>query len=310
MMVWWWGVLLLVLALLALPLILERHRLQMNSTTRRNAPGRFAELTQGLTHYQWHGPARGPVMVCVHGLTTPGYVWDALIRRFTMMGFRVLTYDLYGRGYSDRPPGRQDCEFFLMQLEDLLRDQGIKEGIELVGYSMGGTIATCYAARHPDTLDRLILLAPTGLSYRPGSLARFMIRTPLIGDWLMIVFGGWLIRRGILAESETPSEVPDIYERQARETRYRGFLPAVLSSMRHILGKDTSAEHRKIAGTTVPVLAIWAEKDNVIGLEGMGKLAELNRRARQAEVPGAGHSMAYTNPDIVIRAMQQFMREV
>ncbi len=307
---WLWIGLFLAAFLIALPFILERLRRPVNEAARRHAPGRFAELTQGKTHYQWHGHVDGPLLVLVHGLTTPGYVWDALVPRLSMMGFRILTYDLYGRGYSDRAPGRQDCDFFLMQLEDLIRDQGIGEDFSLLGYSMGGAIATCFAARHPESIDRLILLAPTGLSYRPSRFARLVSRVPLIGDWLMLVFGGPVIRRGILKEAETPSEIPDIYERQAAETRSRGFLPAVLSSMRHLLSKDMAGAHRTIAKTDIPVLAVWGEHDEVIGPEGLARMAELNRRARQAEVPGAAHSMAYTCPDDVIRAMQEFLREV
>ncbi len=307
---WIWVGLLLAAFLIALPFILERLRRPIDETARRNAPGRFADLTQGKTHYRWHGHVDGPVLVLVHGLTTPNYVWDALIPRLSMMGFRILTYDLYGRGYSDRAGGRQDCDFFLMQLEDLLIDQGIGEDFSLLGYSMGGAIAACFAARHPESIDRLILLAPTGLSYRPSRFARFVARTPLIGDWLMRVFGGFVIRRGILSEAGTPSEVPGIYEKQARETRSRGFLPAVLSSMRHLLSKDMAEAHRMIAKADIPVLAVWGERDAVIGPEGLARMAELNRRARQAEVPGATHSMTYTCPDDVIRAMQEFLREV
>jgi len=180
---WIWIGLLLAAFLIALPFILERLRRPMDEKARRNAPGRFADLTQGKTHYRWHGHVDGPVLVLVHGLTTPSY----------------------GRGYSDRAGGRQDCDFFLMQLEDLLIDQGIGEDFSLLGYSMGGAIATCFAARHPDSIDRLILLAPTGLSYRPGRFARFVAQTPLIGDWLMRVFGGFVIRRGILKEACLPS---------------------------------------------------------------------------------------------------------
>lgn len=41
------------------------------------------------------------------------------------MGYRILTYDLYGRGYSDRPSGKQNREFFLQQLDDLLAYEAV-----------------------------------------------------------------------------------------------------------------------------------------------------------------------------------------
>jgi pimeloyl-ACP methyl ester carboxylesterase len=64
-------------------------------------------------------------------------------------GHRVLTYDLYGRGYSDRPGGEQDARFFIRQLEDLLEHQGVTQPVTLLGYSMGGAIGAAFAAKHP-----------------------------------------------------------------------------------------------------------------------------------------------------------------
>ena len=122
----------------AFPLGIEARRKPMSAAARQDASGDFVTLSQGVTHYEWLGPARGPVAVCVHGLTTPSFVWRGLARGLARMGFRVLIYDLYGRGYSDRVQGRQDRVFFLRQLNDLLADQQVNGDITLVGYSMGG----------------------------------------------------------------------------------------------------------------------------------------------------------------------------
>ncbi len=309
-MILWW-VLLAILAIYFLPLAIARHRRRpMNKAARSEAPGKFANLPSGRTYYEWHGPLNGPIAVCIHGLTTPGYVWRAIEGGLKMMGYRVLTYDLYGRGYSARPLGRQNADFFITQLEELLEDQGIDGGIMLLGYSMGGAIATCYAAKHPDMLERLILIAPAGLGVKSNRLQEFMAKTPVIGDWIMRVFGGHMIRKAVKAESATPSEIPDIYDRQIAETRVRGFLPAVLSSRRHILSKPLDEEHRKIAKTGLPVAAIWGEEDKVIPLAGLGKLTKLNRNVRQTMVKGASHSLAYTHSKDVINAIQEFLREV
>ena len=171
--------LLFILIIAAAPAIAYWRRSPMDDEARKLAPGKFADLPSGRTHYQWNGPLKGPVAVCVHGLTTPSYVWDALVQGLNRMDYRVLTYDLYGRGYSGRVAGRQDAEFFNRQLEELLEDQGVDGGIMLLGYSMGGAIATCYGAKHPDMLERLILLAPAGLGIAPNRLHSFIAKTPL-----------------------------------------------------------------------------------------------------------------------------------
>jgi len=305
-----WFLLIAVIILIAAPVIAENRRRPVDDEMRKSAPGRFTNLPSGLTHYQWRGPLDGPVAVCVHGLTTPSYVWDALVIGLNHMGYRVLTYDLYGRGYSDRAKGPQDAEFFNLQLEELLQDQGVDGGIMLLGYSMGGAIVTCYGAKHPDMLERLILLAPAGLGIKPGKLQSFIGNTPIIGDWIMMVLGGFFLRKALAIEAKTPSKVPDIYAMQEADTHVRGFLPAILSSQRNLLANDLLREHQALAKSDIPVGVIWGEDDAVIPLSGLGKLAEINRKARQTMIPNAGHSLTYTYPEKVIKAIQEFLREV
>lgn len=287
--------------------LVEKLRLPMDSIARAEPPGKFATLSRGVTHYRWDGPMRGPVAVCVHGLTSSSYVYDAVVRGLTMMGFRVLRYDLYGRGLSDRPDARHGRGLYLQQLKDLLADQGIEGDLTLVGYSMGGSIISCFAAEEPHRVERVILLAPAGLGITPGALAEFCRKVPILGDWLMRVFGGLQIRRGL---ERGPTEVEGIRQMQADEIRYRGFLGAVLSSQRNILVDDLSGAHRKIAKEGIPVLAIWGGQDKAIPLSAMGKLAEINRNARQVELSEAGHGLPYTHPREIHFAISEFLREV
>src|SRR5690606_17466144 len=75
-----WGKILLVsaaiLALLLLPwLLFNPEPLRLDATARTAAPGRFVQLSAGMTHYQLEGPARGRLVVLVHGTTVPSLVW-------------------------------------------------------------------------------------------------------------------------------------------------------------------------------------------------------------------------------------------
>ena len=305
-----WILLILILILIAAPFIAEHRRIPVDEEMRQEATGHFANLPSGVTHYQWHGPKAGPVAVCVHGLTTPSYVWGALVQGLNTMGYRVLTYDLFGRGLSDRAKGPQDAEFYNRQLEELLQDQGVDGGIMLLGYSMGGAIVTSFGAKHPEMLERLILLAPAGLGIKPSKIQLFITKTPFIGDWIMLVLGGWFLRKDLDIEAKIPSAIPDIYDRQRADTYVRGFLPAVLSSQRNFVIGGLDADHRKLAKSGVPMAAIWGESDAVISLSGLGKLTELNHNARQTMIPNAPHSLPYTYPKEVIKAIQEFLREV
>lgn len=300
----------LLLALVAFgPFLRERMRKPMDRSARNTAPGRFAMLSRGQTHFDWYGPPRAPVAVCVHGLTTPSFVWKGVVRHLVKMGFRVLVYDLYGRGYSDRPRGPQNVEFFRTQLEELLALEGVSEEITLIGYSMGGPIVSSFAASHPDRLRRLILLAPAGMGHDLGGLAKFAAEWPVIGDWLMHAFYPRFHRKATEAERDMPSSVEGIVDLQQRELKYRGFIRSVLASLRGTLRQSMQSEHRVIAETGLPVAAIWAREDTVILLRGLGQLTEWNRTVHQEVIEEAGHGLAYTHTDEVAACLRRIMKD-
>ncbi len=303
-----WG-LALAAGVLVAPFLREALRLRMGAAARQSAPGDFAALSQGVTHYRWQGPENGSVVVLVHGLTTPSFVWQGVAEGLVQQGYRVLSYDLYGRGFSDRPGGAQDRAFFLRQLEDLLKDQGVADGFTLVGYSMGGAISAAFAAANPGRVRRLILLAPAGTEPLLGRMARLVRAVPVLGDWLMQVSFPRAHRKGTEAERDLPTSVPGIVDLQQAELRWRGFIPAVLSSLRHMLGQVQEDDHRAVAAAGLPVLAIWGAGDTVIPIRAKSALERWNPGAQHVVVAGAGHGVTYTHTGEVIAAMRAFLSE-
>lgn len=304
-----WVLLFLILAALAsVPWMLESSRKGV-SAFRGAAPGRFAKLSQGVTHYQWLGPSRGPIVVAVHGLTTPSAVWYAIAEGLARLGYRVLVYDLYGRGFSDAPRGAQNASFFTQQLDDLLEHQGLTEDVTLMGYSMGGSIVTAYAATRPNRVRRLILLASAGIWLREDRLTEWSRTLPFLGDWLHAVIGVRRMRRALRRQLGLTYDIKGIVELQLAEFQSRGFVRSVLSSRRHMLAEMQEKRHRVIGREGIPVVAIWGEKDSVIPLRSLGTLTQWNRAVRQEVIPKADHAVAYTHSAQVVRVVADVLRE-
>nr|WP_196780482.1 alpha/beta hydrolase [Roseovarius gahaiensis] len=299
----WWALAAVALAIAAAPFLLERARPTV-AKARPDAPGQVAHLPRGDTHYQWTGPQDGPMAVCIHGLTTPSFVWGPIAKGLAGQGFRVLSYDLYGRGYSARPRGAQDAAFFVAQLEDLLDALGVDQPVTLLGYSMGGAIAAAFAAKHIQRIRQLVLLAPAGMGHDLGPVARLVVNHNRLGQWLFMAFYARSYRAALEAERDTASSIPDAVDLQLAELELRGFRPAVLSSLRGVLDEDMQPAHHAIAAAGLPVLAIWAREDEVIPIAGLGKLAEWNRAARQEVIEGAGHAVAYTHDAAVLELLR------
>ena len=109
---------------------------ELDEAVRASAPGSFVRLSDGYTHYELDGPESGQPVVLVHGFSVPYFMWDPTFEFLTESGFRVLRYDLLGRGYSDRPKVRYDIDTFCQQLKELLDILGLEQ-INLMGLSMG-----------------------------------------------------------------------------------------------------------------------------------------------------------------------------
>jgi pimeloyl-ACP methyl ester carboxylesterase len=287
-----WLVLIAVILVLVAPFLWDWSR---PAPDIRNAPGELVALGHGATHYRWFGPSKGPVVVAVHGLTTPMQAWQSVAEALAEEGYRVLCYDLYGRGFSDPPREAQTRAHFLGQLTDLLADQGIKESFVLMGFSMGGAIAVDFAAAQPERVARLVLVAPAGIAetgwdVHPQTGWRWL--------WELWVSYGpkrWRFRRDLKKAKGQPSEVRGIVAIQLWQLEQAGFWAAVRSSGAVYLPGMRQEEHRKIRTEEIPTLAIWGETDDVIPIAAMGTLAQWNPTAEHEVIAGADHGVAYTH---------------
>ncbi len=276
------------------PLLRELLRRPVTRQTRKAAPGAFVELADGITHYRWLGADDGPVVVCVHGLTTPSQVWEPLADRLGRQGYRVLVYDLFGRGVSDAPRGRQGPGFFLRQLRGLLDHLELHDDLTLIGYSMGGAIVTAYAAEDDHRLRRLILVAPVGMGQQSDHLTEWATGWPVLGDWLFHMRFPGQMRR--LIEAEEARGDPQALAGPLRTTlARRGYVRSVLASHRGIMSTEMKHMHQQIAEAQLPVTAIWGGADDVIPIRAMGTLTQWNRAVEQVVVDEADHRVVYTH---------------
>src|SRR5689334_24051787 len=133
--------------------------MQLDEITRSKADGCFVQLSDGMTHYQGGGkPAEVPV-VLVHGFSVPYFIYDRTFDFLAASGFHVLRYDLFGRGYSDRPLRNYDIELFTRQLKELL-DALAMPCVDLIGLSMGGPITAAFINEYPHRVARHVLIDP------------------------------------------------------------------------------------------------------------------------------------------------------
>ncbi|WP_169569879.1 alpha/beta fold hydrolase [Sneathiella limimaris] len=282
--------------------------LPLDETARTQAPGEFTTLPRGVTHYQWHGPDDGEIVVLVHGFSTPSFVWRGIVGTLTGAGYRVLTYDLFGRGWSDRPDLDYTAELFDAQLANLLKNQGVDKQISLIGYSMGGAVATYFTASHPGQVRKLGLIAPAGFPVNDGILAK-VIRVPLLGDWIMDVLGRGSLHAEMSKPENQGSSIPDLVERYELQMSYEGYLPALLSTLRNFPMGDLSGSYQTVGDLNVPTLALWGTEDSIVPPKNAELLTAQVPQAKVTFLEGGTHAITYSRADEVSSALVTFLRE-
>lgn len=275
-------------------LLAEMRLKPLNQDARAKAPGNFAALSEGQLHYRWDGPEEGPVLVLVHGFSTPNFIYEQNVEALTAAGFRTLRFDHFGRGWSDRPKTKYDIEFYDRTLTELLETVGVDEPFGLAGLSMGGPIVAEFAARYPERVDRLLLLVPAGLDTAgaDSSSAR-LVRLPVIGDWLWRMIGkGVLLGDSQYDESQRAPE-NRLQGDVAEQFEYRGYLGALLSTLRHMPMTAREDTFQRLAATGIPVLAIYGDADETVLVSSAAKLQTLIPEADVRIVEGGEHGLNY-----------------
>ncbi len=292
----------LCLILAALPLWLDQEHASLSAEIRARAPGAFVELPDGFVHYQVAGPEEGQLVVLTHGFSVPFYVWDPTVEALVTAGFRVLRYDLFGRGYSARPDARYNRVFFEQQLLHLLDALGIRRPVDLVGVSMGGAIAAGFTVQHPDRVRRLVLIDPI---HAPFHIAPMNV--PVLGEYLMAVVYAPSLPERQMEDFYRPERFPHWPDRYREQMRYRGFRRALLSTLRAFLREDQMEVYQHVGRQKRPVFLIWGREDKTVPFASSERLRKIILDKFLA-VEKAGHLPHYERPDVVNPALVDFLR--
>ena len=105
-----------------------------------------------------------PAVVFIHGFCQSSAYWQPTLERVAGRGVHAVAVDLPGFGESASLPGPYTMEGLADALAQQLDDWGIGPKIVLVGGSMGGVVAQHFTLRHPERVERLLLVATGGFT--------------------------------------------------------------------------------------------------------------------------------------------------
>jgi pimeloyl-ACP methyl ester carboxylesterase len=220
----------------------------------------------------------GPPLILLHGLYGSGRWWSRNVPAFAA-NFRTYTVDLPGFGQS-----RQARWSRLDGTADRLADWITAEGLSrahVAGHSLGGAVAARLAARHPDRIDRLMLVNAAIRSQGTRRRVGAMHVVPTIrGD----------------AAGFAPLLVRDLLR-----SHPRSFVTAAVDALQ----TDWGAHLTRI---TAPTLVVWGEGDTLTPLVLGHAIAETVMDAQLIVLPNAGHNPMWECAEAFNAEVLRFLR--
>lgn len=301
-----WVLLVLTLLLVSFYLLMRGENRNLDQEARFEVSGEFIQLSHGLVNFHLGGPEDAPLVVFVPGFSVPAYVWEPTLETLKEAGYQVLSYDLYGRGYSDRPDVVYDLDLFTSQLTELLSALEQSDPITLVGLSMGGPIVSRFAVLHPEQVSGVILIAPEVLQTTNRDI--FPLNLPGVGEYLMAaVMGPIVLPKLQPADFYNPDNYPAWEELYKVQMQFRGTGRALLSTIRELVTLDPEAGYKLLKETNLPVLLIWGLEDQTIGLDQITILQEILPDLETLYVDQAGHLPHYEKPEVIQPVLLDFL---
>ena len=244
----------------------------------------------------YYEAGKGSVVILIHGLGADSRHWAANVDPLSR-NFHVFALDMIGYGQSDKPLMRYRVETFADYLHGFLKALKIPRA-SLVGNSLGGWVALDFTIRHPQMVEKLVLVDAAGL--RP----EITLKMPADGAKpLSILNVRWFF--DFIAANKEWAAVdlgPSAFERHLEN----GDSYTIASSVAAMAtGKEF--EDAKLGKVRVPTLIIWGHDDALIPLSFGERLNRGIAGSQLVVLDGTGHIPMVGKPAEFNEAVRKFL---
>jgi pimeloyl-ACP methyl ester carboxylesterase len=289
--------------------IYRGETVSLDDATRKTATsGSFIKLSDGVTHYELVGDPKGLPVLLIHGFSVPYFIWDPTFQGLASSGFCVLRYDLFGRGFSDRPQLRYDIDLFARQAHELLERLEIRK-VDVIGLSMGGAIASAFTVQYPRMVNRLVLIDPVGVLPMPLNLLYKAAILPGISEIILGLFGSEKMVAGLASDFYDPAHVKLFQDNYRFQMQIKGFKRSILSTLRCRTVNGFPNIYESLGKLDTQIMLLWGRNDQTIPLNQSEALLKFISPVNFHIIEDSGHIPHFERPEIVNPLIIDFLRQ-
>ncbi|MBC5842009.1 alpha/beta hydrolase [Flavobacterium sp. F-380] len=282
--------------------------LQELKTKYATASSSFIEVNEMQVHYRDEGDKMDSIpIVLIHGTAASLHTFDSWTNQLKNTN-RVIRMDLPAYGLTGPfSHGNYSIENYTLFIQNFLDALKVKHCI-IVGNSLGGEIAWNYTFKHPQRVDKLILIDATGYPVVSKSvpLAFQIGQTPVLNKILTYITPRFIVKSSIEniyydATKVTPSLVDRYYELTLREGNRQAFID------RFAIVKDTNA-YKKIKKINQPTLVLWGSNDLLIPIENAARFHTDLPNSMLHIIEKTGHTPMEESPIESLKPVLEFLK--
>lgn len=237
---------------------------------------RYVDTAFGKTYVLEAGDPKKPAVVLIHGSCSNSAAWFG---DFPVLSeqYHVFSVDIVGdAGNSEENRLDQRTNEFENWLKEVLERLGIDKTV-LIGNSLGAWISLRFAAAYPEKVEKLVLIAPSGIVTTSAS---FVIKTILY--LMMGGKGRKALDKMIYGSDEIPQEV-------------REFIQLIWENFNPLTGAIPALTDDQMRKLTMPLLFVAGENDTLTNaVKGANRLKKL--------VPGTEIHVIENNSHVIYDA--------
>ena len=253
---------------------------------------------------QEYGNPKGLEIVLVHGLDGSHLDWVKQTGSPLLSKYRLITYDLRGHGFSDKPADASyyaDGRRWGDELHAVIQAKHLKRPV-LVGWSLGGPVLTNYLGLYGDSqiagivyVDGVIELKPELLKPHPATITALM--SP---DEAVYLEGTRQFVRQCFYHQPSPADFDLLYAGASQAS------PNMIRQAFAGLSVPAAAALPKVA---VPALYIYGQRDDLVDPRMVTRARQLLPRLQVLAYPDTGHASFFEQPQRFNRDLDRFVQQ-
>jgi len=275
-----------------------------------NSESKFLEVDGLRVHYRIEG--KGPVLVLLHGMLSSLHTWDGWTERLKK-NYTVVRLDMPGFGLTGPGPDRflYTRQEFEKVLDDIFNGLKLKK-FTLAGNSLGGFFSWRYAIRHPEKVEKLILIDSVAYD-QDVPLPITLMTMPVVGTMSTVITPKFIIDHFSSQvygdKSKVTDELKDRYYELLMREGNRDSSKKILGEMKIQAENPQISDGLASLNNKLPILVLWGRLDPWVPVTCLERWKKDLPDAEYVIFENEGHTPMEENPDMTADAAIAFLNQ-